>query len=187
MAKFWYNGFLIVWNAGLRDAFFAAKNKNPTYELWVTGFSMGGSMAGNAAAYISQMGYLKPAQIKLVTFGETRIGHPDFANRYPSLVPYAYRVTHNRDIVPHIIPTWGGYQHHQNEVITKYKTCENLFRFGTLIICLKETSMLNVMNQKAKIAAIVFLKLNGQLRIIGILTILDIVKRVQGNKKFGSF
>src|SRR5690349_12785343 len=100
VAKFWYNGFLTIWNGGIRDAFFAAKNQNPTYELWVTGFSMGGSLAANAAGYISALGYMSPNDIKLITFGQPRIGHADIAARYPSLVPYMYRVTHRLDHVP---------------------------------------------------------------------------------------
>lgn len=106
---------MLLWNNGLRDAFFTAKNKNPEFELWITGFSMGGSVASIAAAYISQMGYMAPSQVKLVTFGQSRVGHPDLANRYPSLVPYAYRVTHRNDSVPHYIPN-PPYQHFKNEV-----------------------------------------------------------------------
>lgn len=51
MANFWYNGFLIIWNGGIRDLYFAAKNKYPNYEVWVIGHSMGGNLAGNAAAW----------------------------------------------------------------------------------------------------------------------------------------
>lgn len=116
VAKFWYNGFLSLWNGGLNDMFFSAKAANPTYELWVTGMSMGGSLASEAAAYISQLGYLDPSLIKMISFGQTRIGHKDFADRYPTLVPFAYRVTHNHDIVPHIIPYSQGYRHHKNEI-----------------------------------------------------------------------
>lgn len=116
VAQFWYNGFLITWNAGLRDLYFSAKNKYPNYEVWVIGTSMGGTLAGNAAAYISQMGYADPSMIKLVTFGQLRFGKADFISRFPSLVPYAYRVTHRADVVPHLIPTSAGYLHYAKEV-----------------------------------------------------------------------
>jgi predicted lipase len=62
------------------------------------------------------MGYVQPNNIKLMNFGSPRLGHPDFANRFPSLVPYAYRVVHNRDHVPHAPTTADGYQHIKNEV-----------------------------------------------------------------------
>ena len=114
--KFYYNGFLTIWNAGIRDAYFAAKNKYPTYELWVAGTSMGGSLAGTAAPYISQMGYVNPSMLKLITNGMLRIGKADLISRFPTLVPYAYRITHRHDIVPHLIPTSAGYQHFGPEV-----------------------------------------------------------------------
>lgn len=116
VGQFYYSGFLTIWNAALRDALFSAKNANPSYELWVTGWSMGGSLAGIAAPYISQMSYFNPTNIKMVSFGELRIGYIDFAQRYPSLVPFAYRVVHRHDIVPHLIPLEAGYRHHGNEV-----------------------------------------------------------------------
>uniref|UniRef100_A0A914DWM3 Fungal lipase-like domain-containing protein n=1 Tax=Acrobeloides nanus TaxID=290746 RepID=A0A914DWM3_9BILA len=116
VSEFYYNSFQVVWNNGMRDTFLAAKNSFPTYELWVTGVSMGASMAALAAPYISQMGYFAPKDIKMVNYGELRVGHKDFADRYPSLVPYAYRIVHRNDIMPHIIPLEAGYVHHQNEI-----------------------------------------------------------------------
>ena len=81
---------------------------------------MGGALAGMVAPYISQMGYFPAANIKMVSFGELRIGHLDFAERYESLVPYAYRVVHRNDFVPHSIPLESGYRHHKNEVSTLF-------------------------------------------------------------------
>uniref|UniRef100_A0A914EJR0 Fungal lipase-like domain-containing protein n=1 Tax=Acrobeloides nanus TaxID=290746 RepID=A0A914EJR0_9BILA len=77
---------------------------------------MGASMAAMSAAYISQMGYVSPNDIKMINFGELRIGHKDFADRYPTLVPYAYRIVHRNDIAPHAIPLTAGYSHHKNEI-----------------------------------------------------------------------
>lgn len=116
VSQFYYNGFLITWKSGLRDAFLSAKNTYPSYELWITGWSMGGSLASMAAPYISQMGYFDLNNIKMVSFSGLRIGHTDFADRYPSLVPYSYRVTHRNDVVPHLIPFDAGYRHQKNEV-----------------------------------------------------------------------
>ena len=77
---------------------------------------MGGSMAAISAGYISQLGYMPASQIKLVTFGQPRIGFADLAARYPSLVPYTYRVTHHMDYVPHTPPMELGYVHFKSEV-----------------------------------------------------------------------
>jgi hypothetical protein len=135
-SKFWYDGFLTTWNAGLRDAFFAAKNQHSTYELWVIDWSMGGCLAANAAGFISALGYMPASDIKLVTFGQPRIGHSDLASRYPTLVPYTYRVTHRLDHVPHSPPNAAGYVHFKNEVLKELlKSNNKIFRFGTTILC----------------------------------------------------
>lgn len=81
---------------------------------------MGGCLASNAAAYISQMGFMDKSQIKMVSFGQTRVGDAVFAERYPNLVPYAYRVTHRNDIAPHLVPYEAGYRHFKNEVSNKH-------------------------------------------------------------------
>uniref|UniRef100_A0AC34PZN7 Fungal lipase-like domain-containing protein n=1 Tax=Panagrolaimus sp. JU765 TaxID=591449 RepID=A0AC34PZN7_9BILA len=57
VSKFYYNAFITVWNGGLKNDFLAAKNSFPGYELWVTGYSLGGAMAAMGATYISQMAY----------------------------------------------------------------------------------------------------------------------------------
>jgi hypothetical protein len=113
---FYYNGFLTLWNNGMRDAFLSQKNKYPSYEVWVVGTSMGGSLAGMSAAYISQLGYVDPSVLKLMTFGQLRIGKADFIFRFPTLVPYSYRVTFHHDIVPHLIPLEAGYKHYGKEI-----------------------------------------------------------------------
>lgn len=116
MATFWYNGFLQVWNGGMKSAMLKARQAFPSYELWITGESMGGSLSANAAPYISLMGYYQPKDIKMISFGQTRIGDATFAQRYPTLVPYAYRIVHRYDVAPHIIPHHYGYRHHGSEV-----------------------------------------------------------------------
>ena len=107
MQKWYYNAFTIIWNAGLRDALLTAKNTYPSYELWVTGLSLGGGLSSLAAPYISQMGYFDKYNIKLLNFGAMRVGKPDFVSRFPSLVPWAYRLVHRYDIVPHWFQNFG--------------------------------------------------------------------------------
>lgn len=90
---------------------------------------MGGALAGMAAPYISQMGYYPPNQIKMISFGELRIGYMDFATRYETLVPFAYRVVHRNDAIPHRIPLDAGYRHHKNEVGAEGKILFQFFDF----------------------------------------------------------
>uniref|UniRef100_A0A914PS13 Fungal lipase-like domain-containing protein n=1 Tax=Panagrolaimus davidi TaxID=227884 RepID=A0A914PS13_9BILA len=116
VSKFFYNAIMVLWNGGIKDAYLKAKNKNPNYEVWVTGGSMGGALSSLMAGYLVQMGYASSSAVKLMTFGEPRNEHNDLADRFPSLVPWAYRVVHRFDDIPHIVPTNMGYQHHKNEI-----------------------------------------------------------------------
>lgn len=126
--KFYYNAFTILWNNGIRDALFAAKNAYPSYELWVTGLSLGGGLSSIAAPYISQFNYFNSANMKLLNFGAMRVGKPDFVARIPSLVPWAYRIVHRYDIVPHWFQQ-AGYVNYANEV------CSFTFKYA-FMLCL---------------------------------------------------
>uniref|UniRef100_A0AC34R0X9 Fungal lipase-like domain-containing protein n=1 Tax=Panagrolaimus sp. JU765 TaxID=591449 RepID=A0AC34R0X9_9BILA len=115
--KYFLDGFNKLWNAGMKNDFISLKNGNPGYELWVTGHSLGAAMASIAAATISKLGYFTSDKIKLVTYGEPRVGNADYAAAVDKLVPYAFRVVHDHDLVPHL-PLKGvlGYTHHKSEV-----------------------------------------------------------------------
>ena len=101
----------------MKDDFLTLKNANPDHELWVTGHSLGGAMASLAATTISKLGYMSPDKIKLITFGEPRVGDADYASAVDTLIPYVYRIIHAHDIVPHVPPRGlYGYIHHKGEV-----------------------------------------------------------------------
>ena len=62
-------------------------------------------------------------KVKLVTFGEPRIGDPKFAKTLDAMVQlqhFTYRVVHGKDIVPALPPSkfFDGkpFQHHMAEV-----------------------------------------------------------------------
>uniref|UniRef100_A0AC35FXZ5 Fungal lipase-like domain-containing protein n=1 Tax=Panagrolaimus sp. PS1159 TaxID=55785 RepID=A0AC35FXZ5_9BILA len=115
--SYFYNAFLKLWNAGIRDDFLKLKNANPTFELWVTGHSLGAAMASLCAAEIVKSGYFSANKTKLITFGQPRTGNKDYAEAHDLLMNYSYRVVHANDIVPHL-PTDGfeNYRHHKSEV-----------------------------------------------------------------------
>lgn len=117
MNKYFLDGFNDVWAAGMKDDFLALKNANPSYELWVTGHSLGGAMASVAATTISKLGYVSSDKIKLITFGEPRVGNADYVTVLDNLLSYVFRIVHAHDIVPHL-PPMGllGYTHHKSEV-----------------------------------------------------------------------
>uniref|UniRef100_A0A7E4UQN3 Lipase_3 domain-containing protein n=1 Tax=Panagrellus redivivus TaxID=6233 RepID=A0A7E4UQN3_PANRE len=108
VSHYFYNAFLSVWNGGMKDDAFRFKNKYPNFEVWVTGHSLGGAMASIAAAHISQLKLVSPDKIKMLSFASPMPVDEDWAARYPALVPWAYRVTHHWDLVPHLPlnPIW---------------------------------------------------------------------------------
>ena len=74
-------------------------------------------MACIAATTISYNGYLPQEKIKLITFGEPRVGNSDYVTAVDKLLSYAFRVIHSHDIVPHLPPKgMFGYYQHKSEI-----------------------------------------------------------------------
>uniref|UniRef100_A0A1I7Z1E2 Lipase_3 domain-containing protein n=1 Tax=Steinernema glaseri TaxID=37863 RepID=A0A1I7Z1E2_9BILA len=123
VSRYFYEAFKSVWRGGLKDDFLALRNKYPDYEVWVTGHSLGGAMASLCAATLAHLGQVNTQKLRLMTFGQPRVGDKAFATAHDAMILFAYRVVHNRDIVPHvppeILPDHGlidGYVHHKSEV-----------------------------------------------------------------------
>ncbi|TKR60253.1 hypothetical protein L596_027529 [Steinernema carpocapsae] len=72
------------------------------YQVTFTGHSLGGALASIAALRCVLDGRRASNQVKLVTFGQPRVGNVDFAMKHDELVPYSFRVVHRLDIVPHL-------------------------------------------------------------------------------------
>jgi len=118
VSEYFYKGFDQVWSAGMRDDFLTLKNKYPGYKVWVTGHSLGGSMASICASLIASQKYVDNSNIILYTFGQPRTGDTDFAHAHDALnLGASYRITHHQDLVPHL-PTenFESYYHHMSEV-----------------------------------------------------------------------
>ncbi|RNC44267.1 lipase, partial [Trypanosoma cruzi] len=107
--------------------------------ILITGHSLGGAMATLAAAnFMSQNSLFTSAlKVLLYTFGQPRVGNEAFVNWL--LASFcrggheSYRVTHKRDVVPHVPPMFVGYLHLPNEVWydndgdTVHKNCNDVF------------------------------------------------------------
>jgi len=124
--SYFYNGFYDIWNAGMKDDLSATIKQFPDYELWVTGHSLGGSMASLCAAAVVKMGLISADKVKLMTFGQPRTGDLNFAIGHDAILKYNYRVVHAHDLVPHIPPktpnNWfDGSYHHRFEIFYNNK------------------------------------------------------------------
>ncbi|VDM63589.1 unnamed protein product [Angiostrongylus costaricensis] len=121
ISQYFHDGFQKIWQGGMNKDFTVLKTMYPGYEIWVTGHSLGGSVASLVASYLIGTNYSNANEIKLVTFGQPRIGDLQFSITHNSQLNYSFRVTHWRDIVPHIpLEQIGRYYHHNHEAFYKY-------------------------------------------------------------------
>ncbi|KAE8800687.1 triacylglycerol Lipase [Hordeum vulgare] len=87
--------------------------------IMVTGHSMGAAMASFCALDLVVNYGLD--DVKLMTFGQPRVGNAAFASYFKRYLPHAIRVTHANDIVPHLPPYFSffpqkTYHHFPREV-----------------------------------------------------------------------
>ncbi|VDO25273.1 unnamed protein product [Haemonchus placei] len=75
VSKYFFDAFKYLWDAGMGSDFDELRSIYPTYEIWVTGHSLGGALASLAASYIIDVEQVPAATIKLVTFGQPRTGN----------------------------------------------------------------------------------------------------------------
>jgi hypothetical protein len=71
----------------------------PTYQVIVTGHSLGAAIATFTAVDLLNDGF---QAIRLFNFGSPRVGNYNFAVYASNLIQDRNRVTHRRDIVPHL-------------------------------------------------------------------------------------
>uniref|UniRef100_F1L4U1 Lipase n=1 Tax=Ascaris suum TaxID=6253 RepID=F1L4U1_ASCSU len=73
-----------------------------SYTVTFTGHSLGGALASLAAMRTVLENLRSSHEVKLVTFGQPRVGDRELAMKHDELVPHSYRVVHRADIVPHL-------------------------------------------------------------------------------------
>uniref|UniRef100_A0A8R1HRP2 Lipase_3 domain-containing protein n=1 Tax=Caenorhabditis japonica TaxID=281687 RepID=A0A8R1HRP2_CAEJA len=118
--EYFFNAFNLIWMGGFekgaREAL--AGRTGDDYELWITGYSLGGALASVTSSYIAKLGLFPPSRIKIVTFGQPRTSDYDHAAWHDATFPYSFRVINGRDPVPHIPPKIGPLAlfHHGTEV-----------------------------------------------------------------------
>ncbi|RCN27235.1 triacylglycerol lipase, partial [Ancylostoma caninum] len=117
VSKYFKQAFFNIWDNGMRADFKALRQKYPDYEVWMTGHSLGGAIASLAASYVVGTNMVNQTMVKLLTFGQPRVGDWEFADMLDEQIEFAYRVVRWRDLVPQI-PSSDiyGYYHQGTEV-----------------------------------------------------------------------
>ena len=118
-----HSGFFDTWmslqNATLREIQ-RLRTAHPTVPLVVTGHSLGGAVA-TLGSYILHNDLKVPVDATY-TYGSPRVGNQEFALAVHNRSGSEWRVTHHRDIVPHLPPDiWLlGFKHTAREVCTAH-------------------------------------------------------------------
>lgn len=77
---------------------------NPTYDIWVTGHSLGGAIASVFSAKLLDKKIIPPEKLKTIVFGMPRVGTYNYARSFDKLHKHSFRVVHRNDAVPHLPP-----------------------------------------------------------------------------------
>ena len=114
-AGFW-SAWLELQTEILEEVEYLAKLK-PKAKIFVTGHSLGGALAALCAAELGAAEHSLGLPIEGVyTYGQPRVGNTAFHDFYGLGEKVSWRITHWRDIVPHLPFESWGFQHTSTEV-----------------------------------------------------------------------
>ena len=128
-----HEGFLSAWTEIQDDVIQEVEkllSNMPSAQIFVTGHSLGAALAALCAAELGASSHSLGKKITGVyTFGQPRVGNQAFHDFYGTGERVSWRVTHNRDIVPHLPLEAMGFHHTSTEVFynekfTMYKVCD---------------------------------------------------------------
>jgi len=101
---YFYNNYKNRMRYDLMNRVKQAANGYPDYDFYFVGHSLGGAFATLAALDASLGHIIDKDRIHLYTYGCPRVGDFNFANAVVNNVGEIQRVTHHRDMVPHVPP-----------------------------------------------------------------------------------
>jgi len=98
--SYWKRGFDVLWPS-MKTEVNTLVSQNPSYQIWVTGHSLGGAMASLASTWLAYHNIAPRKNIILYTFGMPRVGNYDYALQHDQLVNNSWRIVNDNDLVPH--------------------------------------------------------------------------------------
>ena len=97
---YWKRAFDVLWPS-MQTVVKTLVSQNPSYQIWVTGHSLGGAMASLASTWLAYYNVAPRKNIILYTFGMPRVGNYDYALQHDQLVNNSWRVVNDNDLAPH--------------------------------------------------------------------------------------
>ncbi|KXJ22607.1 Lipase [Exaiptasia diaphana] len=97
---YWKGGFDKLWPC-LNEDIKRLVSAHPSYQVWVTGHSLGGAMASLASTWLSHYKIVPRKNLISYTFGMPRVGNLRYAYEHDLLVNNSWRVVNYDDAVPH--------------------------------------------------------------------------------------
>ncbi|VDM75402.1 unnamed protein product, partial [Strongylus vulgaris] len=80
VGRYFHDAFHAIWKEGMEKHVQELLQNCPKCKIWVTGHSLGGSMASIAASYLAWSGLANDHEIRLVTFGQPKTGDTNFGS-----------------------------------------------------------------------------------------------------------
>jgi len=102
-------GFLGFWQQSKKlaeEGLVQGLKENPTYNIVITGHSLGAAAAVYGASYLRQKAQYKGKKVELYSYGQPRAGDEAFS-KFVTAQGNNYRVTHTSDAVPKLPPEGG--------------------------------------------------------------------------------
>ncbi|EPB80278.1 triacylglycerol lipase [Ancylostoma ceylanicum] len=78
---YFHDVFHTLWGK-IENHFYNYVHQQPGWDVWISGHSLGGALATLATSYLVEEYKLEPEKVKLVTFGQPRVGNRVFAERF---------------------------------------------------------------------------------------------------------
>ena len=103
-----HRGFATLYSPIAQQVIEAARKLDPSRPIYITGHSLGASLATLAAMDLAMQLPELREQLRLYTYAGPRVGNVEFAEAHSRLVPNNYRIVNMADSVPTAPPTTVG-------------------------------------------------------------------------------
>ncbi|HIK19233.1 MAG TPA: DUF2974 domain-containing protein [Leptolyngbyaceae cyanobacterium M33_DOE_097] len=103
-----HRGFATIYGSIAKPTIEAVQKLDLKRPIYITGHSLGASIATLAAMDIAMRVPEARNQLRLYTYASPRVGDPIFAQQHSRLVPNSYRVVNVADAIPLAPPTFTG-------------------------------------------------------------------------------